>query len=132
MSLEDKIEEVIGAIEGLTSVMERLEKAGGQVAETGEIIEEIVEPPVKRTTKKKTSKKKTSKKKTAKRTAPSHTAEEVLEALKSIDRESAKAVLREFSVSKLSELKPADYGKAIESANQYVGEEEEDDEDLLG
>lgn len=145
--LEDKIEQLIGAIEGLTDAI----NSGGdlQAADNAKVqnIEEQKaaigaaeaemhkEPPApapapvskKKTSKKKVSKKKAAKKKAVKSAAkPAITIEQVRDVLVNLERTDAKAVLAEFNVTKLSELSPADFDDAITEAQAYINEEADD------
>ena len=127
--LENKIEELIGALEANTEAL----LAGGdnQTDDNVKVLKDAIgkaeremheeEPATKPASKKKASKKK------ARNTKPKVTIEQVKEELSAIDRASARAVLKAFDVEKLSDLQPEDFEAAITEAKAYA-----DDDDLLG
>lgn len=132
MSIEDKLEQVAGALEANTEILQKLydlkvgdvpgdvDAAKKRVAEAEQAMHEEPAP-------KPVSKKKASKKKAAKKTKPSVTIEQVKAELSAIDRESARAVLSSFGIKKLSDLQPEDFEAAITEAKAYA-----EDDDLLG
>lgn len=139
MSLEDKLEQHIGALEANTEILQKLYNLKvGDVDNVDEAKKRIgkAESEMGEDTPKKQSKKKSSKK-GARKTAPAESAvtiEKVKEHLTVLDRESAKAVLAKFKVKKLSELEPEHFEAAIVEADSYVAKpaEDEDDDDLFG
>ena len=145
--LEEKIEELIGALEANTEAL--LSGGGGdpQTADNDNVksLEESKARIVKAerdmydenttatkqpVSKKKTSKKKSSKKK-ARNTKPALSIDDVKAELVKIDRESAKAVLATFKVIKLTDLPAESYQAAIDEAGLYIGEEETGEDDLF-
>lgn len=129
--LEDKIEELIGALEANTEAL----YAGGDrqtadnnnadtIGRIGEAEAAMNDDP-KPVSKKKGSKKKASKKKAIRR-EPSVTIEQVKAELVKIDKESAKVVLKAFNVTKLTELPSENYEDAIEEAKAYMVDDSSD------
>lgn len=144
MSIEDRLEELTGALEANTEILKKLydlkvgdvetrsaEDIKGSIAAQEDAMHEenidaesdlVEEPAPKPVSKKKTSKKKVSKKKAAKKkqrsTKPASTIEDVRAALVEIDRDDAKAILKSFGVGKLKELSPSDYDAAIAKAQE--------------
>jgi outer membrane biosynthesis protein TonB len=152
--LEDKIEQLIGAIEGLTDIINSagddlqaadnakvqsieekkravgdLERAMHEENADAESDEPTPKPvSKKKTSKKKVSKKKVSKKKTAKNTKPATTIEQVRDELVNLERTDAKLILANYGAVKLSELSPMDFDAVIAEAKTYV--EADDDLDI--